>query len=1450
MESRNSHETSSQGGDGSSHSSERSKLTIPEKIVQAGKEAVRKTKNLGRQKGSRRRQSTNPLALAATRVYRESIKASKTVLHIGSKNGHKEGKDGAQAEPWTIKIERGNEVEGHVPNSIRTAKYNAITFFPIFLIEMFGRVAYLYFLAQACLAWWNVVSPFGGWGSSLALGFVLVVAAIKAIWEDAKRHQEDRRTNASVAHRYMPDGTIQDIKWRDVRVGHILKVEDEELFPADLLCLYSALEDDACFIKTTNLDGESNLKIRRPLDLRDAAPEEDADVLDIHATLECEQPNADLHKFQGRLIYQSASEERSMPVTTNEMLLRGCMLKNSNYVLGLVVYTGKESRIQMNAAKTPNKVGSYDHFLNFQIGFIIILQLAMCVFCAVAAYIWRNHAGWPRYQLAMYAYVEGNFENGAAYTFILFITFWILYSYLVPISLFVTMEIVKFWQGFVYIKNDKDMVDPETGTASLARNTNLNEDLGKVEYVFSDKTGTLTANEMQLREVAIAGVAYGDSSFRLEEHEEVQGMPALERFDARLADAAKKLQALGKWEAVVQRGGSSEHGLSLASSQFDAEVYEELDIPESNRELSQRGSTPRAETNGSARAGSGRHGSQSNGKSEADLVVLGCHLVDFWINIALCQSLIVEAAEDDGPPIYQGPSPDEVALVEGGRQLGFEFVKRMKDTVVVNMLGTEAAFEILNVMEYSSARGRMSVIARAPGGSVRLLSKGSDAKVIGILHAGVPKALLDATNSNLHLFATQGLRTLAIGTRVMDEQWLSEWDARYQEAAALLDGRDEATEELMEEVETDLELVGVSAIEDKLQDGVPAAIQTLLDAGIKVWVITGDKQETAINIAISCKLIRNPDSLLICNASTREEAHARLRELQQQLRRSYAPVGGPKEGPPPDKDGAILNPLHVGELVIDGGTLSHILGTEMEQELARVGAQCGSVVICRSSPSQKAAIVHMMSEYEMSQAEGRSTGLYKWYKRQMRKQAGRMLSIGDGANDVAMLQAADVGIGIMGKEGRQAVNNSDYAIPQFRFLTRLLLVHGSLSAYRLSRLIKYSFYKNIAFGFLLFYYQFYCGFSGQSMVDDISAAAFNVVFTSLPILLFAVLDRPVHNLNTLLRFPQTYNPRSSLTTLTFWKNGVLMAAVDAAICFFIPFYATRTNGRLTMNDVFSVGKTVFTALLGSVTLEVALVSRYWTWPFILFVLLSYWLVYPFEILYALVEQALQSYDVEQFGVAQYLYTTGAFWFTLLACALVSFGHRLLERGYVWLFRPQDYFLLSEMEAQERQHKEPEMGWQTSARLTSLASHQFSRPGSERRSTMDSQVSESLLGSEYPQSPMAPRRRSRTVKRDTSLSRTGSLGPISRRGSLVGPDGLPRTPSRALSRDDPLAEAIGSSRAPLGGTIREEPSQDGSIEQKSGQRRAGSGAGAGFGAREIELPPHSTSRADRKEFYHS
>ena len=348
---------------------------------------------------------------------------------------------------------------------MRTAKYNALTFLPIFLFEMFGRSAYLYFLAQAALAYWSVVSPFAPWGSTLSLAFILLVAAFKALAEDRKRAAEDRRTNSSPARLVLADGRTRHIRWRAVRVGDVLEVRDGEDVPADLLLLSVSGADNVCYVRTTNLDGESNLKVRRPAELGAASPTGAAGAARLAAVLVCEPPNNDLHRFAGRLVAApppgSGAPPIIAPVTMDELLLRGCTLRNSGAARGAVVYAGPDTRIQQNAARPPRKLGAFDRFLNVQIFLLLALQLSLCLALAAASTAWRTLAGVSRPHLAFANVSEGNEQSPAAYMGMLFVSFWILLSYMVPISLFVTMEIVKFVLCSVYIDRDEGMVRGE-----------------------------------------------------------------------------------------------------------------------------------------------------------------------------------------------------------------------------------------------------------------------------------------------------------------------------------------------------------------------------------------------------------------------------------------------------------------------------------------------------------------------------------------------------------------------------------------------------------------------------------------------------------------------------------------------------------------------------------------------------------------------------------------------------------------------------------------------------------------------------------------------------------------------------------------------------------------------------------------------------------------------------
>jgi phospholipid-transporting ATPase len=583
---------------------------------------------------------------------------------------------------------------GYASNKVATSKYNVVTFLPRFTFEMFSRVAYMcvplrpllalradafarsrrsYFVVQMALTWWPAVSPFDPWGSTIALSFVLAVSAVKALWEDSKRHRDDWATNARPTRVMCGDGAFRQVPWRRVRVGDIVMARDDEELPADLLLLFSGQDLGVCYVQTTNLDGETNLKIRSPVALAGTpaahlAPATASDVVKLAAHIACEPPNANLHRFKGRvdvLERSHANDQQplaSLPLSMENILLRGCRLKNSNYVIGVALYAGGDTRIMKNARRAPYKAGAFDRFLNTQITVLILVQMALCAGMAAGAVQWRR-SHLEHYYFEWQARTSNNYASDFLFGLFKWLTFWILFSYLVPLSLFVSLEIVKYLQGY-FIQYDERMRDPSTGELALARNTNLNEDLGLVSYIFSDKTGTLTSNEMRLRLLVLGGETFGDPGFKLE-HCGLAPELALPAFDARLA-------------AALHDGDAS-----CAALRHDA--------------------------------------------AEALTAVTVCH------------TLLVQPEAAAGPqrdacvPVYQGPSPDEVALVDGARRLGVRFSSRCASGVVVDFLGDTQSFDLLATLAFTSERQRMSTVVRRPDGRVTLFCKGADLAMLPLL---------------------------------------------------------------------------------------------------------------------------------------------------------------------------------------------------------------------------------------------------------------------------------------------------------------------------------------------------------------------------------------------------------------------------------------------------------------------------------------------------------------------------------------------------------------------------------------------------------------------------------------------------------------------------------------------------------------------------------------------
>lgn len=836
-----------------------------------------------------------------------------------------------------------NKSNGWVDNHISTQKYNVATFLPKFLYEQFSKYANSFFLFTAILQQIPNVSPTNRYTTIVPLFIVLLVSAIKEYYEDYKRKMSDKSLNDSKAQ-VLKGGVFTETKWINVAVGDVIRVESEEPFPADIVLLSSSEPEGLCYIETANLDGETNLKIKQ------AVPETSYllnpnDLGRLSGRIRSEQPNNNLYTYEATLTASLQSGQKELPLTPEQLLLRGATLRNTPWIQGIVVFTGHETKLMRNATATPIKRTDVERMLNKQILMLVIILLILSIISTVGDIIIqstsRRHLG----------YLDLPSFNAASQFFLDIFTYWVLYSNLVPISLFVTLELVKYYQALL-INNDLDIYYPDTDTPAICRTSSLVEELGQIEYIFSDKTGTLTCNMMEFRQCSIGGVQY-----------------AIVVPEDRRANDPDDLSGIHDFKQLKANMQSHESSILI------------------------------------------HH---------------------FMALLATCHTVIPERKDEKSEIKYQAASPDEGALVEGAVLMGHRFVARKPRSVMVEIDGQEVEYQLLAVCEFNSTRKRMSTIFRCPDGKIRIYCKGADTVILERLSKN--NQIVEATLQHLEDYATEGLRTLCLAMREIPEDEFQKWQQMYEKAATTVGGnRADELDKAAEIIERDLTLLGATAIEDRLQDGVPDTIHTLQTAGIKVWVLTGDRQETAINIGMSCKLISEDMTLLIVN----EENPAATRDnIQKKLDAVNSPqsTGGEHD---------------VLALVIDGKSLTFALEKDMEKLFLDLAVKCRAVICCRVSPLQKALVVKLVKRHVKALT----------------------LAIGDGANDVSMIQAAHVGVGISGVEGLQAARSADVAIGQFRYLRKLLLVHGIWSYQRISKVILYSFYKNIA----MFMTQFWVG---------------------------------------------------------------------------------------------------------------------------------------------------------------------------------------------------------------------------------------------------------------------------------------------------------------------------------------------------------------------------------------
>ncbi|XP_028319457.1 phospholipid-transporting ATPase ID [Gouania willdenowi] len=988
-------------------------------------------------------------------------------------------------------------------NAIKTSKYNIFTFLPLNLFEQFRRLANAYFLFLFCLQLIPQISSLSWFTTMVPLILVLAITAVKDASDDINRHNSDKQVNNRKVE-VLLDGELRNEKWMTVQVGDIIKLENNQFVTADLLLLSSSEPLNLVYVETAELDGETNLKVKQALTETGEMGDNIQSLASFKGEVRCEPPNNRLDKFKGALTVN----QNTFSLDNDKLLLRGCTLRNTEWCFGLVIFGGPDTKLMQNSGKTTFKRTSIDHLMNVLVLSIFGFLASMCSALAIGNAVWEVKDGstftvfLPR-------------EKGANAALTSFLTFWsyvIVLNTVVPISLYVSVEIIRLGNSF-FINWDRKMYYPKNDTPAQARTTTLNEELGQIKYIFSDKTGTLTQNIMAFNKCSINGKAYGElfdmSGHRVEITEKTQ------RVDF-------------SWN-------------QLADPKF---IFHDFSLVETVRE----------------------------GNQEANA---------FFRLLALCHTVMPEEKKE-GELFYQAQSPDEGALVTAARNFGFVFRSRTPETITVVEMGQHVTYELLAVLDFNNVRKRMSVIVRGPDGKITLYCKGADTILYERLESSCAK-LMNITTRHLNEYAGDGLRTLVLAYKDLDERYMKEWKQRHHLASIAMDGREEQLDELYEEIEKDLVLLGATAVEDKLQDGVPQTIEQLAKADIKIWVLTGDKQETAENIGYSCNMLREEmKEIFVVAANTAEGVKEELRIARRKMSPSAAEEPSVVTSRAGlfwmEKKETVQDETVEGDygLIINGHSLAYALDKSLQMELLRTACMCQTVICCRVTPLQKAQVVQLVKKYKQAIT----------------------LAIGDGANDVSMIKAAHIGVGISGQEGMQAVLSSDFSFGQFRYLQRLLLVHGRWSYLRMCKFLQYFFYKNFTFTFVHFWYAFFCGFSAQTVYDEWFITLYNLVYTALPVLGLSIFDQDVND-RWSFQYPQLYAPGqlNQYFNKKAFVRCMMHSCYSSIILFFIPWAAmydtVRDDGK-DIADYQSFALLAQTCLIIVVSAQLCLDTHYWT----------------------------------------------------------------------------------------------------------------------------------------------------------------------------------------------------------------------------------------------------------------